>query len=68
MLAPDPRADLADNALTDAEREVLELLQHGLSNKEIAKRRSRSVRTIANQVASLLRKTKSSSRRALLVS
>ena len=42
-------------------------LQHGLSNEQIAAIRSRSVRTIANQVASLLRKTKSGSRRDLLV-
>ena len=65
MLSRDPRAGFADTALTDAERDVLELLQLGLSNAEIAKMRSRSVRTIANQVAALLRKTTSPSRRAL---
>jgi len=68
LLARDPRSELGDPALTEAERDVLELLQRGLSNREIADRRSRSVRTIANQVAALLRKTKSTSRRALLVS
>jgi DNA-binding NarL/FixJ family response regulator len=67
MLTHDPRARFVDIALSDAERDVLELLQHGLSNEEIAKMRSRSVHTIANQVASLLRKTKSTSRRALVV-
>lgn len=67
MLTRDPRAHFVDIALTDAERDVLELLQHGLSNEEIASMRSRSVRTIANQVASLLRKTNSRSRRELVV-
>ena len=65
MLSRDPRAGFAETALTDAERDVLELLQLGLSNAEIAKIRSRSVRTIANQVAALLRKTGSPSRRGL---
>jgi DNA-binding CsgD family transcriptional regulator len=67
MLTRDPRAGFLDIALTDAERDVLHLLQQGLTNDQIAKIRSRSVRTIANQVASLLHKTNSSSRRALLV-
>ncbi|MBX3222808.1 MAG: helix-turn-helix transcriptional regulator [Labilithrix sp.] len=67
MLSRDPRARFADIALTDAESDVLELLQRGLSNKEIAAMRSRSVRTIANQVASLLRKTQTRSRRELVV-
>ncbi|MBX3219872.1 MAG: hypothetical protein KF795_05085 [Labilithrix sp.] len=67
MLTRDPRARFAEVALTDAERDVLELLRQGLSNEEIATIRSRSVRTIANQVASLLRKTKSGSRRELVV-
>lgn len=53
--------------LSEAERDVLDLLQRGLSNEQIASARSRSVRTIANQVASLLRKTSSASRRELLV-
>jgi DNA-binding NarL/FixJ family response regulator len=57
----------AEEALTGAERAVLELLRHGLSNEEIAERRKRSVRTIANQVAALLRKTKSPSRRSFVV-
>ncbi|MDB4994975.1 MAG: hypothetical protein JWM74_2407 [Myxococcaceae bacterium] len=68
MLTRDPRARFVDIALTDAEHDVLELLQHGLSNEQIAAMRSRSIRTIANQVASLLRKTGSDSRRELLVS
>ncbi len=66
MLSRDPRATLPDAELTASERDVLELLHRGLSNREIARLRSRSVRTIANQVASLLRKTGSDSRRALV--
>ena len=53
--------------LTSAEREILALLQRGLSNQQIATLRARSVRTIANQVASLLRKTGTGSRRELTV-
>jgi DNA-binding CsgD family transcriptional regulator len=67
MLTGDPRARFAKIVLTDAEEDVLELLQHGLSNDQIATMRSRSIRTIANQVAALLRKTGSASRRELLV-
>lgn len=67
MLTRDPRARFADFKLSAAERDVLELLKRGLSNEEIASMRSRSIRTIANQVASLLRKTKTTSRRELVV-
>jgi len=66
MLARDPRADLPEKELTAAEQDILDLLRLGLSNRDIATRRSRSVRTIANQVASLLRKTGSTSRRQLV--
>jgi len=62
----DPRARFDDGELTAAERDVLELLRQGLSNRAIAERRSRSVRTIANQVARLLQKLKAPSRRALV--
>jgi DNA-binding CsgD family transcriptional regulator len=67
--AADPAADRDEQkqSLTDAERDVLSLIQRGLSNEEIATMRARSVRTIANQVASLLRKTNSGSRRELTV-
>ena len=69
MVTRDPRTTATGTTtLTAAERDVLELLQHGLSNAQIAKIRSRSVRTIANQVASLLSKTNSHTRRALLAS
>jgi DNA-binding NarL/FixJ family response regulator len=66
MLARDPRARFENIALTTAERDVLDLLASGLSNQEIATIRNRSVRTIANQVACLLRKTRSPTRRALV--
>jgi DNA-binding NarL/FixJ family response regulator len=62
----DPRARAMPATLTSAESAILALLQEGMSNQQIAHVRSRSVRTIANQVASLLRKTESSSRRALV--
>lgn len=51
--------------LTLAEREILRLVRTGLSNAAIARLRNRSERTIANQVASVLRKTQSRSRRAV---
>ncbi len=66
MLTRDPRARFEETALTTAEKDVLELLAQGLSNREIAAIRSRSLRTIANQVAALLRKTESPTRRALV--
>lgn len=66
-LATTEDAPLVDAALTDAERDVLSMVRSGMSNGEIATARSRSVRTIANQVSSVLRKTRAASRRALLV-
>jgi DNA-binding CsgD family transcriptional regulator len=66
LLAHDPRADAPEPDLTAAEREILELLERGLSNDEIARLRNRSIRTVANQVAALLRKTKTRSRRELV--
>jgi DNA-binding CsgD family transcriptional regulator len=65
MLMGDPRAKLSDAALSKAEREILDLVARGLTNQQIAEMRNRSVRTIANQVAALLRKTTLPSRRAL---
>lgn len=52
-------------ALTPTERAVTADLLRGLSNREIAARRNRSVRTIANQVAAILQKMSAPSRRAL---
>jgi DNA-binding CsgD family transcriptional regulator len=66
LLTRDPRSNLDEELLSDAEREIYELLQRGLSNRAIASLRSRSMRTIANQVASILRKTRHRSRRELL--
>jgi DNA-binding CsgD family transcriptional regulator len=60
-------ADLDWSMLTPAERDVLALILEGRSNADIASARGRSIRTIANQVASILRKTKNPSRRALRV-
>jgi DNA-binding CsgD family transcriptional regulator len=48
--------------LTPAEAAVLRLVVDGASNAEIARARSTSVRTVANQVASLLRKLDAESR------
>jgi DNA-binding NarL/FixJ family response regulator len=53
------------SSLTATERAVTADLLRGLSNREIAARRNRSERTIANQVASVLEKMKVGSRRAL---
>lgn len=66
MLARDPRAAADRRTLTRSEADVLRLLVEGLSNGEIAARRSRSVRTIANQVATLLQKTGATNRKALV--
>lgn len=66
LLTRDTKALLDDEPLTSAEEEVLALLERGLGNGQIAAVRLRSVRTIANQVASLLRKTGSTSRRELV--
>ncbi len=51
--------------LTDAEREVARLVMEGLSNAEIARRRGTSIRTVANQVASVFAKAGAGSRREL---
>ncbi len=67
MLTRDPRARFSETTLTTAERDVLGLLRQGLTNREIARIRCRSVRTIANQVAALLQKTGAANRRALAV-
>ncbi|HSD90908.1 MAG TPA: helix-turn-helix transcriptional regulator [Kofleriaceae bacterium] len=48
--------------LTGAEREVLARVVRGESNAAIARGRKTSERTVANQVASLLRKTGAKSR------
>ena len=60
-----PRAAAKEKFLTPAERDVLALVRMGHTNAAIAKARKRSERTVANQVASLLRKLDAPSRRAL---
>lgn len=51
--------------LSDAEAEVGRLVVRGFSNAEIAVVRGTSVRTVANQMASILRKLGLASRREL---
>lgn len=65
LLTRRPSACAPTARFTASERDVLALLQQGLSNEAIARMRNRSVRTIANQVAALLRKSGTSSRREL---
>jgi len=48
--------------LTAVEREIAAMVVEGMSNAEIAKVRGKSVRTIANQVASAFRKLRVGSR------
>jgi DNA-binding CsgD family transcriptional regulator len=52
----------AGAGLTVAERQVAHDVLAGLSNAEIARRRGRSPRTIANQLGSIYRKLRVSSR------
>jgi DNA-binding NarL/FixJ family response regulator len=60
----DAPADVA--ALTKSERDVLARIVEGASNAAIAKARRTSVRTVANQVAKILEKTKAASRYELI--
>jgi len=53
-------------ALTRAERAIAQDVAAGYSNAEIARRRGRSVRTIANQLAALYRKLGVGSRSELV--
>src|SRR5690606_21972967 len=64
----EPHDLFEDTALTKAEAEVAELAIEGKSNAEIAAARDTSVRTVANQMASILRKLGLGSRRELAVS
>lgn len=59
-------SEQASNPLAPGEREVLRLLLAGHSNIEIATARGTSARTIANQVASLLKKLGARSRFELI--
>lgn len=60
-----PAAPVPDD-LSAAERDVLDRVVRGDSNAVIARARKTSARTVANQVASLLRKTGASSRYELI--
>jgi DNA-binding CsgD family transcriptional regulator len=51
--------------LTAAERDVATLAAAGLSNAAIALRRGTAIRTVANQMASILRKLRIGSRHEL---
>jgi DNA-binding CsgD family transcriptional regulator len=59
LLAASP---LTAIGITPREREVLDLVAAGLSNKDVAERLSLSVRTVEKHVESLLRKTAARSR------
>jgi DNA-binding NarL/FixJ family response regulator len=52
--------------LSAAERDVLERIIRGDTNAAIARARNSAVRTVANQVASLLKKTGAASRYELI--
>jgi DNA-binding NarL/FixJ family response regulator len=56
---------LPETELSPAEIEVARLAIEGLSNAEIAARRETRIRTVANQMASILRKLDLTSRREL---
>lgn len=64
---PLARTELPE-CLTDAERDVVELLLEGRTNQEIADLRGRSYRTIANQLAAIYRKLGVASRTELIAS
>ena len=53
-------------ALTGAEKEIIARIFAGQSNAEIAAARAAALRTVANQVAALLRKLRAASRHELL--
>ncbi len=56
LLSVPLRTETGTEPLTAAERAVAAMIVDGMSNAEIAKARGKSVRTIANQVASAFRK------------
>ena len=62
LLGTPSLADCLPDDLTNAEKDVAALLLEGLSNREVAKARGTSVRTVANQVAAIFRKLKVTAR------
>jgi DNA-binding NarL/FixJ family response regulator len=61
-----PLGDEPSESLTPAEVTVAQLILQGKSNREIAAQRGSTVRTVANQVASLFRKMNVRSRLELV--
>jgi DNA-binding CsgD family transcriptional regulator len=59
-------ASPALDALSPSERKVVELLARGCKNSEIARLRSVSIQTVANQLASAFRRLNVGSRRELV--
>jgi DNA-binding NarL/FixJ family response regulator len=57
-----PAPHLDATALSPAEREILRAILDGRTNRAIAQRRRTSVRTVANQVAAILKKLGANSR------
>jgi DNA-binding NarL/FixJ family response regulator len=55
-------ADEPAQTLSPAERLTALYVSRGLSNREIARRRGVALRTVANQVASIMRKSRVGSR------
>lgn len=65
VIATPIAADAIPDNLTSAEATVLSAILLGKSNREIASERGTSIRTVANQVASLFRKLGVTSRAEL---
>ncbi|MBL8954105.1 MAG: response regulator transcription factor [Myxococcaceae bacterium] len=65
LSVPAPQAQKAA-PLTPAERVVVALLLEGKTNPQIARARKTSVRTVANQVASIFKKLSVGSRAELI--
>jgi DNA-binding NarL/FixJ family response regulator len=63
LSAPLPQPAL--HPLTPSEEEILACVARGMSNGDIARARQTSARTVANQIASLFRKTGATSRAEL---
>ena len=62
--APSRRSEIL-SALTEAEREVAELVVEGRTNAEVAAHRGTSARTVANQLARIYRTLEVGSRAEL---
>ncbi|HUB09555.1 MAG TPA: helix-turn-helix transcriptional regulator [Myxococcales bacterium] len=66
-LVEDLDAPELPDSITPAEREIAGLLRRGCSNREIAAARGTSLRTVANQIASLMQKLGVGSRLQLAI-